>query len=371
MKLKSLKIRGFRNLKPIKLVFDDSKQVFAFVGPNAQGKTNFLESIYLTALSKSFKTKHNIELINFDEDYLSIEVEIEDQILEVVCTRTPVQKALKLNGVKKTAIEFVGKLKAVFFSPEDLSNMAYAPKLRRRYLDVLISQLNREYLENLVYFNEAKKRRNSLLKSIREGKSKEDELLFWDEKLVRHGEVVNAERKKWIQKLSPLANKHYQAIAQSKNTLKISYKSVLVDLNEVSDYKVILFQSKERDIQTAKTQRGPHRDDLEFSLDEKNMESYASRGEWRSMVLALKFSEIELIEKETGRKPVLLLDDVFSELDTTRQAYLVHALKETQAFISTTHEEFIEILKANSQIFKVQNGSIINESRNFPENEIV
>lgn len=360
MKIKSLKLRGFRNLKPVKISFQEDKQVFAFLGSNAQGKTNFLESIYITALTKSFKTKHYLELIHFDEDFLNVEIQIEDKKLEVICTRMPSKKVLKLNGVKKTALEFIGNLKAVFFSPEDLSNISSAPKLRRRYLDVLISQLSHEYLENLILFNETRKRRNSLLKSIKEGKAKQEQLLFWDEKLVQYGKIVIKERQKWVERLNPLTNKHYKAIAQSENTLKIAYKSDLDLETEGDNYEAVLTESVQRDIISGKTQKGPHRDDLGFFLDEKDMESYASRGEWRSMVLALKFSEIELIEKETGQKPILLLDDVFSELDEIRQKYLVHALSETQAFVSTTHESFIETLKAETQIFRVKNGEIVN-----------
>ena len=190
MKLTSIKIKGFRNLKPLTLDFTAGDDIVAFVGANGQGKTNILEAIYLCSLSKSFRTRSHADLVGFEEDFSSVKCKTDDKEMEVIVTNKPFQKVLKINGVKKTASDFVGNLKAVFFSPDDLAYMAFSPKLRRRYIDVVLTQLNHVYLEELMRYNEACQHRNALLKRIREGKSTESELDFWEEQLAKFGSGI-------------------------------------------------------------------------------------------------------------------------------------------------------------------------------------
>ncbi len=352
-----MKIKGFRNLKGIDLSFEEGIPIHAFVGSNGQGKTNILEAIYLCSLSKSFRTRASGDLVGFEEAFSSVKIDTDEEKLEVIITAKPSQKVLKVNGVKKSATDFIGNLKAVFFSPDDLANMSYAPKLRRRYLDIVLSQLNRGYLVKLMEYNGACKQRNSLLKAISEGRGDTDELDFWDEKLAQLGAYITEERLKLIDQLQTLVSGHYKEISNSSSEVSIVYESEVrgVSPKELCDlYK----DGRRRDLMTCQTRLGPHRDDLKFLLADKDMAFFASRGEWRSLVLGLKFAEIDLIKELTGDNPVLLLDDVFSELDAERQKYLFDATGKSQTFITTTHKEFIDGLPTAHKAYKVKEGIV-------------
>ncbi|MBU0577259.1 DNA replication/repair protein RecF [Patescibacteria group bacterium] len=361
MKISHIKIKGFRNLQPLELKIDKEKSVFAFVGANGHGKTNLLEAIYLCALSKSFRTRTNMDLIGFEEDFCALECSVDREdakIVEVIVIREPAQKVLKINGVKKSASDFIGVLKAVFFSPDDLSEMAFAPRLRRRYLDVLLSQLNHEYLDKLMRYQEAIKNRNALLKKIREKTANKDELDFWDNQIVDFGLYITQKRADLIVQLQTLLKDLYKSISQTEDVLEIHYQSNIGDIEDEQDLLLKITENIDRDIAGGSTQLGPHRDDLQFLINGHDMVYFASRGEWRSLVLALKFAEIKLIEDKTGERPVLLLDDVFSELDEVRQKYLFKAILGTQTFITTTHKEFLDGLKVEKQVYEVKDGEI-------------
>lgn len=353
-----ISITGFRNLQPLELHFVGGKQVFAFVGKNGQGKTNILEAIYLCSLSKSFRGKTNTDLIGFSEDFCRLQVETEEEKLEVIVTRNPLQKVLKVNGVKKSASEFIGSLKTVFFSPDDLAHMAFAPKLRRRYLDVFLTQLKSEYLLDLMRYEAVRTQRNALLKKIKEGSAHREELMFWDEQLAQWGIKLLEARTELIEEIQPLVQQHYQSISESKEEVTIIYQSEMDKGLDSKAYLAHLQKVRDRDIIAGKTQWGPHVDDLSFYLFGRDMNRFASRGEWRSLVLSLKFAEIDLIRRKTLKQPILLLDDVFSELDETRQKYLFKAIGDSQTFITTTHEVFFKELKNEVFIYRIQDGQI-------------
>ena len=359
MLITSLNIKGFRNLKPLELKLDPAKPVHAFVGANGQGKTNILEAIYLCSLSKSFRTRSAADLVGFEEEFTSIRCEAGDKKLEVIITSKPSQKVLKVNGVKKTAADFVGNFKAVFFSPDDLANMSFSPKLRRRYMDVVLTQLEHDYLEALMQYKEACRQRNSLLKRIREGQGRREELEFWDGTLAKHGVLITEARTELVAVLLELVNRHYREISDSGDQISISYLSELRGVSSESEFVDLLKRNHERDIIVGEGKLGPHRDDLQFLLNGHDMAFFASRGEWRSLVLALKFAEIELIKKKTGEDPVLLLDDVFSELDAKRQKYLFKATGESQTFVTTTHHEFIDALEKLPEVYLVSEGRAV------------
>ncbi|MFH0838059.1 MAG: DNA replication and repair protein RecF, partial [Patescibacteria group bacterium] len=309
-------------------------------------------------LSKSFRTRVNSDLVGFEEEFSSVKIDTDGEKLEVIITAKPAQKVLKVNGVKKTAPEFIGNMRAVFFSPDDLAYMSLAPKLRRRYLDIVLSQLNRNYLDKLMDYNDACRQRNSLLKAIAEGRADTDELEFWDEKLAQLGSFIAQERADLIDHLQELVRRHYREISRSDAKVTIVYESEIrgVTPKELRDlYK----NGRRRDLAVCQTRLGPHRDDLKFLLGEKDMAFFASRGEWRSLVLALKFAEIDLIRERTGDDPILLLDDVFSELDAERQKYLFNATGRSQTFLTTTHREFIDALPAAHTVYRVDSGAII------------
>lgn len=358
MAIKSLKIKGFRNLKEVTLQFASEKGTHAFIGANGQGKTNILEAIYLCSLSKSFRTRTTADLVGFEEDFSSIKCEAGDRALEIIITAKPSQKVLKVNGVKKQAADFVGVFKAVFFSPDDLAHMSESPKLRRRYLDVVLTQLNHDYLKALMRYKEACSQRNALLKRIREKEAKEAELDFWDETLSKDGIFITRMRQELIGSLEVLVNKHYQAISSRADEIKVIYLSEMRGITGANEFFDMLKKGHHRDIAAGESKLGPHRDDLQFFLNGHDMEFFASRGEWRSLVLALKFAEIDLIRESTGEHPVLLLDDVFSELDAQRQKYLFKAVGESQTFVTTTHKEFIDALPVHPQIYRVNEGRI-------------
>ena len=359
MRVNSLKTKSFRNLRNADITFGQ-EPLCAFIGVNGQGKTNVLEAIYLCALSKSFRTRVNSDLIRFDADFCSVKaavsVEDDDKELELIVTREPAQKVMKINGVKTKSADFVATLKAVFFSPDDLSEMAFAPRLRRRYLDVLLSQLDRGYLDALLNYQEVIRHRNALLKKLKEGSAKRGELEFWDEKIAVLALDITAKRADLITSLKEDVQERYKAISGSSDIVNIIYDSEVTGIKDKEIFLEKLRKGYDRDIENGATRLGPHRDDLKFDLNDHDMAYFASRGEWRSLVLALKFAEIDLLEKRVGEKPILLLDDVFSELDDLRQKYLFTAIQNTQTFVTTTHREFLTGMEA--KVFEVKDGII-------------
>ncbi len=359
MRLDRLKIQGFRNLDSIDLSFDSSTNVHAFVGENGQGKTNLLESIYLCALSKSFRSHKNQDLIGFKKDYYSVVCHLGNLSLEVIGTNFPPQKTLKVNGLKKRAIDFMGHFKAIFFSPDDLAYMAFAPRMRRRYLDVLLSQLHADYLLDLSHYESARRQRNSLLKLIRDEKASVEELSYWDKQLATFGLKILEKRKLILNDLESLAQIHYQAISKRDDHLALIYSTEIKKMDHLEGYLSALSTSYHTDIASGNTQLGPHRDDLSFFLNDVDMRIFASRGEWRSLVLSLKFAEIELLTQENDALPILLLDDVFSELDASRQRYLFDKIGDIQTFVTTTHSSFFEGMLAKPQFFSVEGGMVL------------
>ncbi|MFH1012135.1 MAG: DNA replication/repair protein RecF [Candidatus Peregrinibacteria bacterium] len=357
MRLKQLSIKGFRNLNDTSLTFDGKTPLFAFVGSNGQGKTNLLEAIYLCDLSKSFRAHGNTDLVAFDKDFARIEATVEGgeaDLLEVIIERSPSRKTLKMNGVVKKVMEFIGNLPTVFFSPDDMAMIHSAPSMRRRYLDILLSQVDREYLETLLSYHQAIRHRNTLLKQIREKRGKPDELDFWDEKIAALGMTLITKRRTMIASLNPIAESHYRGISQSKDELVVGYETSV----EPEKFAEKLAALRERDMMNGLTSLGPHRDDLAFSCNGHDMATFASRGEWRSLILSLKFSEVDLLREHLKTEPLLLLDDVFSELDDLRQKYLVSGLKGVQTFVTTTHVEFLEGIDVAKKVYKVENGEV-------------
>jgi DNA replication and repair protein RecF len=359
VRITSLQINDFRNIRNLNLTLDDSQTLFVFAGNNGQGKTNILESVYLAALSKSFRARLNHDMIRFESDFATVKVKTLDQAesaeLEIVLTRTPPKKVLKRNGVVKPAVDFIGQLPAVFFSPDDLSQMAFAPGMRRRYLDILLSSISRDYLRHLLSYQKSLKQRNALLRQHKGLPLPESELTFWDGKLAEHGTPVLEARMTLIEELEMLAGNHFERLFGGRGRLKLTYRSTIPD----GAYETVLRNTLERDRASLATQLGPHRDDLLFYRNDENMLEYSSRGEWRSLVLSLKFAEIELLESRLKKRPILLLDDVFSELDDDRQKYLFDNMEDSQVFISTTHREHLNPCKQPFELFEVREGKII------------
>ena len=361
MRIKSLKIRGFRNLKKADLEFEKDTKVFAFTGPNGHGKTNILEAIFLLAISKSFRTNENEDLVGFEDDFTSLKADVEkgseDVELDLIVTKIPSKKTLKVNGVQKKAVDFMGNLNVVFFSPDDIGMIHLSPGIRRRYLDLLLSQLDRDYLEDSLNYQQAIKQRNSLLKRISNDEAKEEELEFWDGKLAEFGIRIIEKRKAIIGELDAFSADFYKKVSGEKDELKIQYEPS-INTDDPKQYVEKLLAGRRRDIMNGSTNLGPHRDDLVFMCNGHGMKAFASRGEWRSLVLTLKFAEIDLLKTKKGFYPILLLDDVFSELDEERQKILFNIIQNTQTFITTTHKEFLDVVEGEKAVFEVEDGLV-------------
>lgn len=357
MKLLSLHVENFRNLEKLELTF--TEPVSAFTGANAQGKTNILEAISLLAFGKSLRTSSEKSLICYSSDFFRIEGNAENSEQEKLKTEvaaTSTAKTFKLNGKKISVGKLIGNFPVVNFAPEDLNLLLLSPGLRRRYLDIVLSQVSNEYLRAISAYTKALKNRNALLARISENLAKEEELEFWDTELAQHGSTVGKYRVEFLKFAEQPLAENFSRIASEKRQLTAK----LTGFNgEVTPEKYLenLSKLREQDLRYTNTNYGPHRQDLIFSLDKELLSENGSRGEIRSSVLALKFTELVFLESKLNEKPVLLLDDVFSELDKTRQKSLVQLVENHQTFITTTKVEHLEPFK-QKQVWEVEGGVV-------------
>lgn len=362
--LKSLELEDFRNYERLRLDFKTAAGLTYLIGDNGQGKTNLLEAIYMLALGKSFRVSDEESLIKWGADFGRVRGIFEGSTMEIFLGKPPQPKRVfKINEVKSSAVNFVGRLRAVFFHPEDLNVLYLGPDLRRRYLDIMILQKDRAYFAALRKFKRLKEQRNSLLGAIREGRGNVADLDIWDEQIIREGAIIWKGRAIALSYMAERLADKYESICGKKTDLRLGYLNSLdlgyeiigatSNLEEV--YASELMASQDRDIASGHTQVGPHRDDMVIYLGGKPIMEHASRGEIRTILLAMKLIEMDYFS-EDGVKPILLLDDVFSELDHERQRYLLERVVEYQTFITTTKDsavinqekllagEFIEII---------------------------
>ena len=374
MKLKKLQLENFRNYSRYTYEFPEEKAFTVLVGANGKGKTNFLEAIYVLSLGKSFRTILQDDLIEWKYDYMRCQCETltdgEKTSLEVFYTNYPrKQKSFKRNKVSLKNSEYLGNLITVLFHPEDLNMLYLSPSYRRRYLDILLSQTDKKYLNALTQYKKALKQRNALLHEIREKRfmsmqstTLEKDLDAWDEELIEFGSQIIHKRIELIKFLNKKLEKIYRSISSAKESIKIEYKNNIAPQEKASsqdkikeNYQQELFQRREKEIARAKTTIGPHRDDLIFYINDKEISGSASRGEFRTLLLALKLAEIKYIKSKTNKNPVLLLDDVFSELDRKRQTHLLESIKDCQTIITTTDSGNLEELAAKGQSLEFVN----------------
>lgn len=357
MKIKSLALNNFRNLENINIEFDDGINIF--YGDNAQGKTNILESIYVAGTTKSHKGCRDRELINFNKDEGHIRLILEKDRLE-----RKIDVHLKKNKAKGVAVdgipvhkfsEIFGLVQLVFFSPEDLSMIKDGPNLRRRFIDMELSQIEKIYLYNLTKYNKILLQRNNLLKQISFNEKLEDTLDVWDKNLIFTGVEIIKSRRKFIDELDKIIKPIHKDLTGNRENIRIEY------LPNVSEdrFENRLVSERKNDIYQKTTLIGPQRDDIVFYINEQDVRKFGSQGQQRSTALSLKLSEIELFKKFTGEKPIFLLDDVLSELDVHRQNFLIDVLGDIQTIITCTGlDEFIKNRKESSKIFRVENGKI-------------
>ncbi len=358
MFLERLTIKNFRNLLDIDLIFDSKVNIF--VGENGAGKTNLLEAIYFLGILKSFRTNQDRQLIKFGEIdfYLNSNILKTNTQVEINISFSPNQKKVKVNNKTLTKIiDLIGQLKVIIFSPEDLNIIKGSPAIRRRFVDIELAQVSPRYLYNLQRYLKILKHRNQTLSTIKKNRSIDiKELEAWDDQLVETGIQIIRKRKELIAKLNPLINEIYGNITENQQELKIQYKPCVLE----EEFRKILHDKQENEIRQEVTLIGPHRDDISFYINNVDSRYFASQGQQRTIAICLKLAEIQNIYQETQEFPILLLDDVTSELDKNRRETLLKFISEDiQVFVTTTD---ISDLSANfvkrACIFKIKQGEV-------------
>lgn len=358
MYIKNIELKDFRNYESLKVSF--GKNVNIFIGNNAQGKTNLLESIYLNAMAKSFKTSKDKELIRFGKDFCKIKTgaffDDDDHITEIVINKEG-KKGIKLDGVKiKKTSELLERIFIIIFSPEDLKIVKDEPEKRRRFVDRELCQIKPGYYSDLNNYRRVLKQRNVYLK---ENSIDSNIIDIWDHELAKYGSRVIAKRAEFIEKIDKISREIHDRISGGSEALNIKYELNIERGYEEDIFYGILKNSRDDDIKNRSTGRGPHKDDLKISADGIDLRRFGSQGQQRTAALSLKLSEIRLIEEEIGEKPILLLDDVLSELDNDRQSYLINSLGGNQLFITTTDiSGKVARTLPEGKIFKIKAGEI-------------
>lgn len=367
MKLAGLELKNYRNCTDLKLDLNSAK--ILIIGKNAQGKTNILESIYFLSALKSPRASNNIELINFDADKFEIDAEIVKANTDITLFYSydrEKSKEIKINGVKSRPKDFKLVLKTVLFSTADLLLLRGNPQDRRDWLDRAISQIYPAYDDRLSKYDKIRVQKNNLLKDSAKTDSLNETLLdVYNEQLVITGSNIIYLRKKFLKEIEKIAVEKHRTISETE-TLKIDYdcsflKNDETEVDEIAErFKLSLEERKLEELRRCQACVGPHRDDIIFCINGNEAVKFASQGQQRTIVLALKLSELDIITDKTGDEPILLLDDVLAELDDIRQNYLLKSIgSNTQTIITSVdtvlfEEEFLHDVK----IYKIENGAV-------------
>ncbi len=352
-----LELTNFRNYKDLSLEL--SENVNILYGNNAQGKTNVLEAIYLCSTTKSHKGSKDKDMVKIGEEeaHLRMYLKKNDFNHKIdMQLRRGGKKSVAVDGIPiKKASELYGLANVVLFSPEDLSMIKNGPAERRRFMDAELCQLNRLYLQYLSKYNKLLDQRNDLLKQISFRPDLKETLDVWDEQLTECGKFIITERKRFIEDINELVTEIHKRISGGCEDLKVVYEPN----SEAEDFKSRLNASLDKDLYSKTTSVGPHRDDLSFYTGEQNIKLFGSQGQQRTVALSLKLAEIELVKRKIGENPILLLDDVLSELDRTRQQALLNFIDGIQTVITCTGlEEFVGYRSGMNTLYKVTNGII-------------
>ncbi len=363
MFLKSIGLTNFRNFSKLNLTFSPITLV---IGDNAQGKSNLLEAIYYLATTKSPRAERDAQLIHQDQKstYLegtinneiigeSTKLEIAMQIGDFNGSDLSLEKRVKVNGIPKRVVDYVGNLVVIYFSPEDINLVSGAPALRRIHLDMILSQIDRQYKHSLVIYSQSLTSRNRILKKVREGEATLEELTFWTNQIIEHGQLVTQKRQDFFEFVNKFNTKLNQTVG-SFGEVNFIYKPSLINTARIEEYL-------SREIASATSLIGPHRDDFSFELNNKNLAFFGSRGQQRMAVLDLKLTELEFIKQTKKVTPVLLLDDVFSELDEERRAYVISVIHGYQTILSSVEEESFPAKSLETvQVIEIKQGEVVN-----------
>lgn len=371
MYIENLRLKNYRNYKEISINFDPSINII--YGNNAEGKTNLLESIFLCATSRSHRGSKEKDIINFNEEEAHIkmifnEKEEKKQVIDIQLNRES-KKGIALNGIKKEKLsDFLGTFYAVIFSPEDLNIIKEGPATRRKFIDMELYQIDRQYVISISNYNKILNQRNAVLKDIysASGNNKNDLITLldsYDDQLIRYGTEVILKRKENIEDIAKKIKDIYYKISGEKEELILNYENDVFSSEIEKTYKEKLKETKEQDIKQGYTTIGPHRDDISFIIDNLDLRQFGSQGQKKTAAISLKLAELLIMKEKKGNTPVLLLDDVFSELDEKRQKELIENLDGIQTIITCTgmKRNIYDLLKPN-KIFKVSNNEVISQT---------
>lgn len=358
MYIKNIKLTNFRNYKNQQIELD--KEMNLFFGENAQGKTNILEAVFLCAIGKSFRAKKEKELINLEEKNACVEMEYEkeDRSGKIKIELTD-KKNIYINGIKQAKLsDILGNINIVMFSPDDIEILKSGPAKRRRFLNIMISQLRPRYVYCLNMYLKTLEQRNHYLRQIANENKAKELLEIWDEKLAEYAGQVYEYRNEFIGKIKEKIDGIHKQITEEKEELKLKYIS---DCENKETYKEELKKSRESDIERGYTQKGIHRDDIYFFINKKQVNIYGSQGQNRTVILSLKLAELEIIKDEIGEYPILLLDDFMSELDAKRRENFLKNISNTQILITCTDE--FTIFNKMCKTFQVTSGNVENKNK--------
>lgn len=361
MTIESIELSNFRNYGNLEIHFDDGTNIL--YGDNAQGKTNILEAAYLSGTTKSHKGSKDKEMIRFDEQEAHIRT-----VVRRNDKNCQIDMHLRRHGAKGVAVnkqpikragELFGILNIVFFSPEDLNIIKNGPSERRRFIDLELCQLDKLYLSDLSSYNKLLNQRNHLLKDIAYRHDLIDTLPMWDRQLVDYGRRIIQKRRSFVEELNGIITEIHSHISGGKEKLLLCYEPNIEDIC----FEEELLRARQKDLKLCQTTVGPHRDDMLFSVDGIDIRKYGSQGQQRTCALSLKLSEIDLVRRSIHNTPVLLLDDVLSELDSSRQNYLLSSITDIQTIITCTGlEEFVRNRFQINRVFQVVEGQVFEKS---------
>lgn len=352
MLLKNLKLTNYRNHRSFTL--EPDKNITFILGPNGSGKTNILEAIQMLATTKSLRAEIDQEVIKYDKDFARVEGVIEkdsdEETLEIVIKKSEIfenasVKKVKINKVAKTLQNFAGELKAVLFSPQDIEIITGSPSNRRKYVDLILYQESKIYKQAHSVYTKALRQRNKLFEIISETGRGRDQMPFWDAKILEAGKKIQDQRKILFEFLDGKINEYERELNKTPNKFRINYL-----INEINEERMEKYRDKEFLART--TLIGPHRDDFVIIMDEMDIAHFGSRGQQRTAMLALKLSEIDYIKFRTNLIPVLLLDDIFSELDPKHKKAVLDTIQDKQTII-TAAEEIDVVTKKDTKPLKI------------------
>ena len=357
MWINKIKVNNFRNYDNEEIELN--KNINIFYGENAQGKTNIIEAIFLSSMGKSFRAKKDKEMIKLSENKAMIEILFNKKDRDgKIKIELQNKKNVYLNGIKlKKLSELLGNINIVIFTPDDINILKGGPQNRRRFLDIMISQLKPNYMYNLNLYLKTLEQRNNYLRQIKEYNKDENLLEIWDEKLAEYAFNIYNYRNEFINKIKNKIKNIHSEITNNKEEIEIEY---LTECENKEKYLKLLKDRRKLDIIKGYTTKGIHRDDFIIYINKKELNIYGSQGQHRTAILSLKLSELNIIYEETGEYPILLLDDFMSELDEKRREHFLKNIKNTQIIITST--EKFDIENNNILIYNVKDGKVYKEN---------